>query len=122
MEPVTPQILNPPSRLDEFTSKVFEVAKTIIKVVACLFLYYMNPTLFAVGFVLGALYPKKMEETVEKINKIFEDSKKIFPLMLVIGFGALLSLPVFLATASVLMGGYAGSQFVKEHKSILPDY
>jgi hypothetical protein len=92
---------------------VWNTAKLIAKIATALFLYYINPPLFALGFLIGVIFPEKMEETVAKIQRIW--NKQPLPMMLILGFGAILSLPVFLASSSMIVGGYVGCQMSKEN-------
>lgn len=100
------------TELPKITGKVLEVATLITKIAVACFLYWMNPTLFAVGFVLGMIFPEKMEKTIHKIKEIW--NRQPISMMVLLGTAAVLSLPVFMATASVLMGGYAGYKLAKE--------
>lgn len=103
------------SKLDKKTAekktttcdKIKFVAKIAFSILLSLTLFWINPALFFVSFVVGVAFSKTVQKAVDKI-KIFMEHYR-WP---AVGASALLAamvFPVFLATGSVIWSAYMGS-------------
>lgn len=81
--------------------------KEIFKVSLGVFLFAINPTLFAVGTICGVIWDRKVQEVVEKIKLIVK--KLPWQALALIGLAAFFALPVVIGAGSLLGGAYLGS-------------
>lgn len=94
-------------RFIKVTKLVFEVAKCTFIAIASIVFYLANPSLFAVGFLVGLVIDEKVRETVDKVEKICFAKPWVIPL---VGVGAFLALPVAIAVGSFASGAYLSSK------------
>lgn len=103
-----------PSKVEKdlpLIEKIKNVANFVFKALIGASLYWINPSLFAIGFIAGIAFDKKMHHTLNKIAHIWQTNSVSTCALL--GFAAFLSLPVTLATASILCGGHLGSKLAR---------
>ena len=87
--------------------KIWSVVKTIFKGIAAAALFVVTPALFAVGFIIGLVWDKKVQETVDKIILVWK--KQTWLAIVIAGAAAFLALPITLSAASFLAGAKLGS-------------
>ena len=98
--------------------KVKSVAIAVFKAAAFAFLFYFNPSLFAISFTIGVVWNDKAREAIEKIHHVIMNQKMItgaFALM-----GAFLSLPVTIAWCSIYGGLHLGCDFAEQAGKFMP--
>lgn len=102
------------SKKGKFKAFVVNTAKKILKFLKLLFitgasvvLYSANPSLFALGFVVGLVVDGKVREIVAKVQRICAAKPWV---VIVIGVGSFLALPITIATASFVCGAYVSSK------------
>lgn len=102
------------SRKTVWKERLINVAKIVAKVAIFTFItiisvlfYLANPSLFAMGFIIGLVIDAKVRETVAKVHKIIIAQPWV---LLVVGVGSFLALPVTLAAGSFICGAYASSK------------
>ncbi|MEI8365622.1 MAG: hypothetical protein WCF65_04305 [Parachlamydiaceae bacterium] len=88
-------------------AKIWSVAKKAIKILVNIALYYLNPSMYAVGFIIGVIWDKKTEETLQKIQLIWKNQTQTAHVLLTLG--AILSMHISLAAGSILCGAELGS-------------
>ena len=88
-------------------SRISSVAVVLFKAIAATALYWVNPSLFALSFIVGIVYDKQADEAIKKISRVWSNQPWIGTL--IAGIAGWLSLPVTLAAGSVLMGVHIGS-------------
>lgn len=102
-----------PSQCDNFLRGAKKVAIICLKLVAAIGTFFMNPTVFAIGFIVGIVFDEQFRDLIDKIVRIWTRQKIAMTLLLVVaGF---LSLPVTLAVGSFLYAGYLGSSLAQEN-------
>lgn len=87
--------------------KVKKVALLALTVGITALLYWVNPSLFAIGFIAGIIFDEQVREAIQRIKDVWNNQKLVGTL-----FGAFacgLSMPVTLATASLLWSAHFGS-------------
>lgn len=112
---VSPVIFQqPPQRIsavydniNHLVEKVKYVARFILKASLSAFLYWINPSLFAMGFVAGVAFDENIQQVNRKIQEIWNHLS--YPEAVVGCFFAGLSLPVTLATTTILWSAYLGA-------------
>lgn len=92
--------------------QVWSAAKEVFKVLGSIFLYWLNPTLFAAGYIVGIIKNQDVSQSLQQIQDIFELHS--WDLIAVIGLGAFMSLPVTLGAGSLLVGAHWGSGLSNE--------
>ena len=92
--------------------KVKQVAQFILKASLSAFLYWVNPSLFAIGFIAGIVIDDQVRCAIQKIKAVWKNQKITGTLLG--GFACALSLPVSLATASILWSAHLGSLVTAE--------
>ena len=88
-------------------SRICSAATVAFKTLAATALYWINPSLFAIGFFAGIIYDKQAESATEKIRNIWLNQPWVGTAF--IAFACALSLPVSLAAGSLLMSAHLGS-------------
>lgn len=84
--------------------KISEIAKTVLFAGICLFLYWTNPTLFAIGFIAGIIYDESVQQAIDKIKAYWLTLN--WKSSLIGGIASFLSLPVTFAAGSIFLGAY----------------
>lgn len=97
--------------------KIWEVAKLVFFTSIGLFLYWTNPTLFAMGFITGIIYDENVRNAIKKIKMIWVT--QTWKSCLIGGVASFLSLPVTLATSSFIWGAQLGYRMSQEGQKIL---
>jgi hypothetical protein len=87
--------------------KVKEVAQTILKATISVFLYWVNPSLFAIGFIAGIIIDDQVRCAIQKIKSVWKNQELTGCLLGT--FACALSMPVALAAASLLWSAHFGS-------------
>lgn len=121
---ITPSILNPipanqPTQAQtpavpaqekpkSLLQKIWNVVKIILKAIAATALFIVTPAVFAIGFIIGLVWDKKVQETVDKIILVWK--KQTWIASIIVGAAAFLALPITLAAASFLAGAKLASQ------------
>ncbi len=100
--PIARPVVNPSK-----WEKVKTIALYVIGTLAVVLLFYINPTTFAIGFVLGFLFDDFVMQQVEKIKLIVKETP--IPIIIGIGVGAIMALQVVLGGASFAYAAYCGS-------------
>ena len=103
-----PQDLTIKERFIGALPKIKEIAIEVFKAIAAAVLFVLNPTIFAVGVIIGVVWDQKSDETIDKIVNIVK--KQPFPVVLALGIGSILCLQVTLGASSFLYGAYIGSK------------
>lgn len=85
------------------TKKITEVS---LKVFLGIALFFVNNTLFTVGFTLGFIFPEKTAEVIEKVKKVWKDQTSQATITVCVA--AFLSLPATVAMAATLYGAHLG--------------
>lgn len=88
--------------------KVWKVVKWILKAIVGIALFLTSPSFFAIGFVVGLIFSKKVQEVIDKICLICK--KQPWIVLIIGGLGGFLALPVTLATAALFFGSYLGAK------------
>lgn len=116
--PLPNHVNQPQSKLKKLAMKVLNVIKIIFAVALTVFFFWTNPSIFAVCFLVGISFSKRVQKTINKIR--FVVSKQVWPFLILGGAASVLSLPVFFATSSCLWAAYLGSQLYLQAKATLP--
>ena len=87
--------------------KVKQVALFILTIAVTVLLYWVNPSLFAIGFIAGIIFDEQIREAIQKIKDVWNNQKLVGTLFG--SFACALSMPVTLATASLLWSAHFGS-------------
>jgi hypothetical protein len=94
-------------RICKVTEKVKQIAQFILKAAFTSFLYWVNPSLFAIGFIAGIILDDQVRCAIQKIKNVWVNQKLAGCLFGTFACG--LSMPVTLATASLLWSAHFGS-------------
>lgn len=86
----------------DFFSKVWNVVCIIFKGLALGALLFVNPTIFALSFAVGAIWDEEAKRIVNKIEHLVT-SQKLFSGMC-LAAGAFIALPVTLAALTIYGG------------------
>lgn len=98
---------SPSSFWDKVIEKVKEIALVIFVVAVSCLLFWVNPTICALGFLAGIIFEDQVKAAIQKIKDVWSNQKIAGTL---IGtFACALSMPVTLATASLLWSAHFGS-------------
>lgn len=93
--------------------KVCLVVKIAFIAIASVFLFLANPTLFAVGIVVGLVFSSKVRDTVEQVKQACVDKPWLAVIVAGgVGVGAFLALPVTIAVGSFTCGAYLSSKWM----------
>ncbi|HEV8051220.1 MAG TPA: hypothetical protein VGP47_01910 [Parachlamydiaceae bacterium] len=95
------------ARILPIVEKVKKVAQFILTVGISALLYWMNPSLFAIGFISGIIFDDQVRVAIQKIKDVWNNQKLVGTLFG--SFACALSMPVTLATASLLWSAHFGS-------------
>lgn len=87
--------------------KIKEVANPILKAGISAFLYWVNPSLFAIGFIAGIVFDDHIRSAIQKISNVWKNQELAGCLFG--SFACALSLPVSLAAASLLWSAHFGT-------------
>ena len=82
--------------------KISKVASIIFKAILTVFLYWINPSIFALGFVIGIVADEQSRKGIEKISKVWRSQP--WSMCLIGGAAAFLSLPITTAAGTFLLG------------------
>lgn len=96
--------------LKKIAEKVMVVSLVIFAAALTLALWWINPTIFAVGFIAGFLWSDQVNVLIDRIKEKLQDKKIIvfvvIPGILLAGY---LHLPVVICAVTALWGAYMGS-------------
>lgn len=84
------------------------VFKALLQIAAGAFLFWLNPTCFAISFFAGIFFDDQVAKGIKKIKDVWQ-SQTIFTCAVGIAAGYL-ALPVVMAAASLLGGAHLGCQ------------
>ena len=87
--------------------KIITFTKFVFIALASALLYLGNPSLFALGFIVGLVIDAKVRETVAKVQRICAAKPWV---VILIGVGSFLALPVAIAAGSFVCGAYVSSK------------
>lgn len=96
--------------------KVKQVALFILKTAISVLLYWVNPSLFAVGFMAGIIFDDQVRYAIQKIKDVWKTQK--FTGTLFGGIACVLSMPVSIASASLVWSAHLGSLMSAEAQKI----
>ena len=99
---------------------------TKIKDIACVILnfsisglfYWLNPSLFAIGFMAGMILNEQTKDSIQKIKEVWKN-QRLFGTFIG-SLACVLSLPVTLATASILWSAHMGALLSEEAQKQVP--
>ena len=94
-------------KLKHVIEKVKDVACLILTLAFHALLYWVNPTLFSIGFFAGIIFDDQVGHTMQKIDDVWKVQK--LKGILLGGVACALSLPVAFATTSLLCSARFGS-------------
>jgi hypothetical protein len=98
--------------------KVARVASFIFKVLISIFLFWINPSLVSLGFVLGVVADEQCSRGIQKIYNVWKSQP--WGVCFVGIFAGILSLPVTLGVGSCLWGAYGGAMISHEAQKMIP--
>ena len=98
-------------------SKIWNVAKTVLFGLIGAALFATNPTLFAIGFIAGIIWDKKVQEISEKIIMIWKT--QTWGALILTGIASFLSLQVTWAAGSVLYAANLGSKMAQRAQALM---
>lgn len=104
-------------KVKHVVEKVKQVAIVILSVALSTFLYWVNPSLFAIGFIAGIILDDQVRCAIQKIKDVWKSQKLAGTLFG--GLACTLSMPVTIATASLLWSAHLGSLMSAEAQRIL---
>lgn len=87
--------------------KIGRVTKYIFHSLACVALFWMNPSLFAIGFLAGVVLDAQAKAALQKIGKVWDSQPWSSAFLICIG--SLISLPITLAAGSIIASANLGS-------------
>lgn len=87
--------------------KIWSAVKIVFIAVTSILLYLANPSIFALGFLVGFIFDKKVRETADRAKEFCLTKPWIVPIIVV---GSFLALPVAIASCSFVSGAYLSSQ------------
>lgn len=91
--------------------KIWNVTKIILVGLIGVAMFATNPTLFAIGFIAGVIWDKKVQEIVEKVKGIWKSQP--WSVLILTGIASFLALQVTWAAGSVLFAANLGCQMAK---------
>lgn len=83
------------------------IAKIAFSILVSLVLFWMNPTIFFISFVVGVAFSKAIQKAVDKITTFIKQYK--WPTLAGCIIMATLVWPVFIASGVVIWSAYMGS-------------
>jgi len=92
--------------------KIWDIAQNIFNAAVGIIFYWTNPSLFAVGFIAGIIFDDHVADVIRKIKNIWNTQPLSFSFLG--GFASFLSLPVTLATSSILWAANLGSMMSRK--------
>lgn len=101
-----------PSFWDKVIEKVKEVALVVFVVAISSLLFWVNPTICAFGFLAGIIFEDQVRSAIQKIKDVWSSQKVTGALITTVACA--LSMPVTLATASLLWSAHFGSLLSEE--------
>lgn len=122
-----------PSLWQKRCAVVKDVALNVLKLLATVAVYWVNPSLFALGFMAGVvidgMQTRRMmiligetipiNSLVHRVKEVVDDLRRIWDTQpwsssLLLALGAFLALPVTMAGASFGVGAHIGSKMVRD--------
>jgi len=100
-------------KIHPITEKIKEVALLILAVAVSAFLFWVNPSIFAIGFISGIIFDDQVKNAIQKIKNIWMNQKLTGCILGTIA--CFLSLPVTLATASFLWSAHLGTSWIDQN-------
>ena len=97
-----------PSFCRRLLKKIGDVVCKILYAGITICLWRLSPTLFHIGFFAGIVRSEEMKQTVNKICEYWH--RQNFAAKIVLGAGAILSHPITLVFAAVLVAGDISSR------------
>jgi hypothetical protein len=108
---------SPQNKWEKILSKIWNVVKTVLYGLLGAALFATNPTLFAIGFIAGIIWDKKVQEISEKIINIWKT--QTWGVLLLTGIASFLSLQVTWAAGSVLYAANLGSKMAQRAQEFM---
>lgn len=101
-----------PDGLANVIRKTWQVVKEIFKTLVAALFFVTNPSLFAVGLLVGVAFEIKAKQVVDKVMNVWKTQP--WKTAALLGVGAFLALPVTWAAVSFLSAAYYGSRFTRQ--------
>ena len=108
------RIENPP--IPTLREKVWKVVKFIFNSLLGVAFFVSNPTIFAIGLIIGVALDKKVQEFISKIIMIWKTQP--WSIIAIAGIGAFLSLQVSWAASSFIFAANLGSKLSRKAQEI----
>lgn len=87
--------------------KIKSAAKIVFSILLSLALFWVNPAIFFISFVVGVAFSKKIAAAVKRIQVFVQQHR--WPVLGACSVMAALVLPVFIATGSAIWSAHVGS-------------
>ena len=107
-----------PSKWRKAISKIWNVVKKILTGLLGAALFITNPTLFSIGFMVGVIWDKEVQEVIDKIALVWK--KQTLSMVILTGIASFLALQVTWATTSVLFAANLGSKISRKAQNLMP--
>ncbi|MEI8124998.1 MAG: hypothetical protein WCG42_04535 [Parachlamydiaceae bacterium] len=88
-------------------AKIKDVAHFTFKGLLNIALYWLNPSLYAIGFLGGVVFEKQANHAIDKINSVWK--KQHWQTCSLLTLGCIISKPIVLAAGSILCGAQLGA-------------
>lgn len=105
-------ISKPLKPLTNLLQKIWNVVKFILGAAVTFALYYTNPSLFAIGFIAGIIFDRQTKEAMQKIADVWHT--QLWSTTILAGLACTLSMPITLATGSILVAAKLGANMSLE--------
>ena len=105
-------------KMSHLLEKIKEIASFILRFSISALFYWVNPSLFAIGFIGGMIFNDQTHCSIKKIKEVWKNQKIIGTF--IGSFACVLSLPVTLATASILWSAHMGALLSNEAQRQAP--
>lgn len=109
----------PASKWQKIAATIGDIAKkTLFGLLGTAF-FLTNPSIFAIGFIVGIVWEDKVKEAVDKVILIWK--KQTWGMVLITGVASFLSLQVTWAAASFLYATNLGSLLSRRAQDLLEE-
>lgn len=106
------------SKWSSILNKIWSVTKLIFIGLLGVAMFATNPTVFAIAFIGGVIWDKKVQETVEKVMDIWKSQP--WSVLILTGIASFLSIQVTWAAGSILYAANLGRMMVKYSQNYKP--
>jgi len=101
-----------PKRSYRLIEKISSIAFRILDIIASVSCYYLNPTLFCGGFLIGIICDKPMKAIHAKLIKTWQHQSWMSKIIILAG--AILSLPITITVGAFLQGVHVGASIAPQ--------